>query len=128
MSDNPSGEGSGGRTGQGGGSAEFLVVGIGASAGGIPALKQFFSRVTRGHGPAFVVILHLSPEHESNLAAVIEIETRLPVMQVNGTVKIEPNNIYVNPPTKYLIVEDGFIKLAEPERLRGGHTDFRHRH
>jgi len=100
----------------------FLVVGIGASAGGITALKEFFGHVTADSGVAFVVILHLSPQHESNLAAVLQAETKVPVTQVTEAVKLEPNHVYVIPPTKYLGVDDGHIKLVEPERLRGGHT------
>jgi two-component system, chemotaxis family, CheB/CheR fusion protein len=107
---------------QDGNEPEFLVVGIGASAGGISALRRLFSRVTPDGSSAFVVILHLSPAHESNLAAIIQTETALRVMQVNEMVRIEPDHIYVNPPSKYLVVEGGYLKLAEPERLHGGHT------
>jgi two-component system CheB/CheR fusion protein len=76
----------------------FLVVRIGASAGGISALRQFFSRVTPESGAAFVVILHLSPRHESNLAALLQTQTTLTVTQVNETVALQANHIYVNPP------------------------------
>src|SRR5713226_4077669 len=107
---------------QEGGKPHFLVVGIGASAGGITALKEFFGHVTADSGIAFVVILHLSPQHESNLAAVIQAETKVPVTQVTQPVKLEPNHVYVIPPTKYLGIDNGHIKLVEPERLRGGHT------
>jgi len=100
----------------------FLVVGIGASAGGITALKEFFSHVTADSGVAFVVILHLSPQYESNLAAVLQAESKVPVTQVTEAVKLEPNRVYVIPPTKYLEIDHGYIKLVEPERLRGGHT------
>lgn len=99
-----------------------LVVGIGASAGGIAAIRRFFRRVPADSGFAFVVIVHISAEHESNLAAIVQNETSLPVMQVNETVQVEPNRIYVNPPGKYLVMERGTIRLAEPERLHGAHT------
>ena len=49
---------------------DFLTVGIGASAGGIKPLKEFFAAMPADNGMAFVVILHLSPEHESQLPAV----------------------------------------------------------
>src|SRR6266849_4855988 len=113
---------SGSPAAQEGGNPHFLVVGIGASAGGITALKEFFGHVTADSGIAFVVILHLSPQHESNLAAVIQAETKVPVTQVTQPVKLEPNHVYVIPPTKYLGIDNGHIKLVEPERLRGGHT------
>ena len=58
---------------------EFLVVGLGASAGGIQALKEFFSKVPRDSGIAYVVILHMSPEHESKLAQILQITSAIPV-------------------------------------------------
>src|SRR5229473_7831345 len=73
----------------------FLVVGVGASAGGIQALKEFFKRVNDDTGMAYVVILHMSPEHESKLAEILQVVSRIPVTQVNERVKIEPNHVYV---------------------------------
>jgi two-component system, chemotaxis family, CheB/CheR fusion protein len=49
-----------------------LVVGLGGSAGSISALRAFFSRMPEDSGLAFVVVLHLSPEHESSLAALLQ--------------------------------------------------------
>src|ERR1044072_6794066 len=74
---------------------DFLVVGIGASAGGIRALQEFFSTMPPNSGMAFVVILHLSPQHESNLAEIIQTQTAMKVIQVNETHKVEPHHVYV---------------------------------
>ncbi len=98
---------------------DFLTVGIGASAGGIKPLKEFFAAMPADSGMAFVVILHLSPEHESELPAVLQTNTSMPVVQVRGTVKIEPNHVYVIPPTKHLAMVDTEIRLIEPETIRG---------
>jgi two-component system CheB/CheR fusion protein len=98
---------------------DFLTVGIGASAGGIKPLKEFFAAMPADNGMAFVVILHLSPEHESQLPAVLQTNTSMPVIQVQETVKIEPNHVYVIPPTKHLAMMDGEIRLIEPETIRG---------
>ena len=49
----------------------FLIAGLGASAGGVQALKEFFSNVPAESGIAYVVILHLSPEYDSQLAEVL---------------------------------------------------------
>ena len=68
---------------------------------------------------AFVVILHLSQQHESNLSEIIQRETAMPVRQVTETLKIEPNNVYVIPPAKHLIVSDGVIEPKEPIREKG---------
>ncbi len=97
----------------------FLTVGIGASAGGIQPLKEFFAAMPDGNGMVFVVILHLSPEHESQLSSVLQTSTKMPVIQVRETVKIEPNHVYVIPPTKHLAMVDGEIRLIEPETIRG---------
>jgi two-component system, chemotaxis family, CheB/CheR fusion protein len=100
----------------------FFVVGIGASAGGVSALRQFFSHVEPQSDVAFVVIQHLSPQHESSLPALIQSQTSVPVTQVTEAVQVEPNHIYVIPPSKYLIMADGRIRLTEPEIMRGSHT------
>src|SRR5690348_14831614 len=81
---------------------DMLVVGIGASAGGIKALKSFFSAMPPDSGLAFVVILHLSKDHESHLAEILQGETTMKVTQVQETLVVEPNRVYVIPPGKHL--------------------------
>lgn len=92
---------------------KFLVVGIGASAGGIQALKKFFEHVPTDSGIAYVVILHLSPSHDSKLAEVIRVSANIPVTQVLEKMKIAPNNIYVVPPNQHLVMEDGHINVSQ---------------
>jgi two-component system CheB/CheR fusion protein len=92
---------------------DFLVVGIGASAGGITALKEFFQYVSAESGMAYVVILHLSPEFESKLAEILQLTAQIPVEQVNNTtVKIKPDCVYVIPPNKSLSMIDGYLKTS----------------
>ena len=64
------------------GAENFLVVGIGASAGGVRALRSFFANVPAHTGMAYVVILHLSPDHDSQLAEVLQSVSLLPVTKV----------------------------------------------
>ena len=97
----------------------FFLVGIGASAGGVAACKHFFEAVRPGHGMAYVVVLHLSEEHESHMAEILQNVTALPVIQVAETVQVVPDHVYVIPPTHYLAMEDGHIILTEPQRVRG---------
>ena len=66
---------------------DFLIVGIGASAGGIQALKHFFENVPADSGAAYVVILHLSPDHDSQLAEVLQTVATIPVTQVKEKVR-----------------------------------------
>jgi PAS domain S-box-containing protein len=87
----------------------FLIVGLGASAGGIQALREFFERVADDSQIAYVVILHLSPDHDSQLAQILQGVTRLPVIQVTERIKIVPNHIYVVPPNQHLRLEEDAI-------------------
>ena len=93
---------------------DFLIVGIGASAGGIKALKEFFQAVPKNSGMAYVVILHLSPDYDSKLAEVLQTTAQIPVRQVkNRRVKVEPNCVYVIPPNKSLALLDGHLATSE---------------
>src|SRR5690242_8500306 len=69
------------------------VIGIGASAGGIAPLQQFFADMSPDTGLAFVVVMHLSPEFESQLPNVLQQKTSMPVTQVTESVKVKPNNV-----------------------------------
>src|SRR5687768_6883408 len=91
---------------------DFLIVGIGASAGGIQALKEFFENVAADSGMAYVVILHLSPDHDSRLAEVLQQSAPIPVTQVTKRVQVEPNHVYVVPPNKHLTMMDGDIVVS----------------
>ncbi|HMF98645.1 MAG TPA: CheR family methyltransferase [Vicinamibacterales bacterium] len=99
----------------------LLVVGIGASAGGIKALKEFFSHVAPDSGIAYVVILHLSPDHDSKLAEVLQTTAPMPVSQVTAATPITPDHVYVVPPNKSLEIADGTLIISEitrPEQRR----------
>jgi len=92
----------------------FLVAGIGASAGGIKALRSFFENVSEDSGIAYVVILHLSPDFESKLAEILQSVCKIPVSQVKkNKVKVRPNHVYVIPPNKSLKMYDGTLALSE---------------
>jgi two-component system CheB/CheR fusion protein len=102
-------------------SAEELlpVVGLGGSAGSIGPLREFFSRMPADSGMGFVVVLHLSPEHESILASVLGNVTAMPVVQVTREVKIGPNCVYVIPPGKQLSIEEGNLRVYDLQQDRG---------
>src|SRR6185436_5806876 len=89
------------------------VVGIGASAGGIEALSEFFRAVAPDSGAAYVVILHLSPDHDSQLAQVLQHTALIPVTQVTERVRLEADHAYVVPPNKILRIEGDSIVVEE---------------
>lgn len=97
---------------------ETMVVGIGASAGGLAALKIFLETIPVDSGLAFVVVVHLSPEHESGLAELLQPCARVPVQQVTGTVALEPNRVYVIPPNRNLETIDSHLRLSALEVQR----------
>jgi two-component system, chemotaxis family, CheB/CheR fusion protein len=87
------------------------VVGLGGSAGAIPALQAFLASMPPDSGQAFVVVMHLAPEHVSTLPEILQHCTHMPVVQVTDRVKIAPNSVYVVPPGKTLLAMDGYLAL-----------------
>ena len=96
---------------------DLLVVGLGASAGGIQALRQFFEHVPPDSGMAYVVILHLSPDHDSRLAEVLQHSAAIPVTQVRTRVRVQPDHVYVIPPNQSLSMLDGCLELSDMTRI-----------
>jgi two-component system CheB/CheR fusion protein len=102
-------------------SITFPVVGIGASAGGLPALISLFENMPARTEMAFVVILHLSPTQPSSAAAILQRATGMPVVQVSSRVQIEPDHIYVIAPNQQMSMMDGLLLVDSLERPRGRH-------
>jgi two-component system, chemotaxis family, CheB/CheR fusion protein len=104
-------------------SRRITVVGIGASAGGIEALREFFDAVPPDLGLAYVVIVHLSPDHNSELAAIIGRRTRMPVAEVNEQkLELKPDHVYVISPDHKLEISDTSIRGAPFHEPHGRRT------
>ncbi|HZE91136.1 MAG TPA: chemotaxis protein CheB, partial [Rhizobacter sp.] len=97
----------------------FPVVGIGASAGGVTALQRLFGQMPAKTGMAFVVVVHLSPKHESTLDKILQNATPMPVSQVTAAAHIEADHVYVIPPSKGLSMSDGCLRLTDSPRVDG---------
>ena len=95
------------------------IVGLGGSAGGIVAMQEFFAAMPVDSGMAFVVILHLSPTHESSLPEMFQRSTAMPVVAAIDGAAVEPNVVYVIPPGKFLAATNGQLRLTEAEEHRG---------
>ncbi|HEY2561565.1 MAG TPA: chemotaxis protein CheB [Caldimonas sp.] len=99
--------------------AMLPMVGLGGSAGSIAALQGFFSAAPNDSGMAFVVVMHLSPEHDSLLAEILQRTTTMPVRQVQDQAKVEANHVYVIPPGKTLTALDGRLLCGELTPYQG---------
>lgn len=92
---------------------DFPVVGLGASAGGLEALKAFFSHVPEKSGMAYIVVIHRSPEGPNLIADLIRKTTNLPVTNAGDDQALAPDHVYVAPPDKEITLFNGKIHLLE---------------
>jgi two-component system CheB/CheR fusion protein len=100
-------------------SLSFPIVGIGASAGGLDALEQFFTNMPKDSGMAFVVIQHLDPDHVGIMPELLQRTTVMKVTQVTDNLKVKPNHVYIIPPNRSMSVLNGCLHLFEPIEKRG---------
>jgi PAS domain S-box-containing protein len=97
------------------------ICAIGASAGGVRALLDFFGAIDDDLGLAYVVVIHLAPNHPSQLSGILGERTNMPVEQVEHTLQLRPNCVYVIAPDRELVIERGSLvpkPLTEPRNKR----------
>jgi two-component system CheB/CheR fusion protein len=97
-----------------------LVVGIGASAGGLEAFTELLSHLPDDTGMAFVLIQHLDPKHESHLTELLSRASKMPVSEIKSETRARANHVYVISPRCNLGISDGVLD-ASP-RPAGGHN------
>lgn len=97
----------------------FLVVALGASAGGLEAFEDFFRHMPSDSGIAFVLVSHLDPGHASMLTEILQRVTVMKVLEVKSGMKVEPNSVYVIPPNREMSIVRRTLKLSIPTVLRG---------
>jgi chemotaxis protein methyltransferase CheR/two-component system CheB/CheR fusion protein len=90
------------------------IVGIGASAGGLEALEDFFSHVKTPSNMAFIVIQHLDPSRKGIMAELLDRCTEMKVTEAGNGMKVMPNCVYVIPPNRDLSILHGSLLLLEP--------------
>jgi two-component system CheB/CheR fusion protein len=109
-----------GRLKKSGGSRRVpLIVGVGASAGGLEAFTQLLQHLSADTGMAFVLVQHLDPARDSALSELLSKATSLPVREVTDGLPVAPNHIYVIPPNRGLSIARGVLKLR-PRPATGG--------
>ena len=91
-----------------------LIVGIGASAGGLNAFTAFFPSMPPDSGMTFVLVQHLAPDHKSLLADLIGKVTAMPVMEAENDTAVAPNTVYVIPPDATLTFRQRSLQVSKP--------------
>ncbi|MGH8596381.1 MAG: chemotaxis protein CheB, partial [Gammaproteobacteria bacterium] len=89
-----------------------VVVGVGASAGGLEAFTALLKHLPADTGLAFVLVQHLDPHHESALTHLLASATSMPVTEVKNNQAVRANCVHVIPPNTSMSIERGALKLA----------------
>ena len=93
---------------------DLIIVGIGASAGGLEAFKSFFSRMSADSGMAFVLAQHLAPDHPSMLVELLSRTTSMPVCEAVNEMAVIANHVYIIPPNATLTIEKTHLIVTTP--------------
>ncbi|WP_340680700.1 CheR family methyltransferase [Paraglaciecola sp.] len=104
----------------------LLVVGVGASAGGLDSLKRFFTTVPKDAPIAFIVVQHLDPNHKSMMADILARQTPFSFCQAKHDQSIEAGMGYLIPPNAYIEVIEHTIKITKPQHQRGSRLAIDH--
>lgn len=83
----------------------FYILGVGASAGGLDAIKQLVAQAPENFPHTFVAIQHISPDYKSMMPEILARETHLPVREVLDDMPVEPGHIYLIPPKSNVIIQ-----------------------
>ena len=106
------------------GRADFPVVAIGASAGGLEACKKLLDALPADNGMAFILVQHLDPSHDSMMVDLLAGHTSMPVSQATDGMAIERERVYVIPPGVYLSVDKGALRISRPQERHGARLPF----
>jgi two-component system, chemotaxis family, CheB/CheR fusion protein len=99
--------------------SEFPIVGVAASAGGLEAFTLLLEHLPVDTGMGFVLIQHLSPDHESLLAEILTRVTEMMVCEAQQGMRVEPNHVYVIAPNTKMVLDGGVLQLSPREKIFG---------
>ena len=97
---------------------DLIVVGIGASAGGLEALESMFVQMPNNCGMAFVIVQHLSPDFKSLMVELLGRHTQMAIHRVQDDMLVEPDSLYLIPPKQDMIIENGRLQLTERQATK----------
>src|ERR1700693_766406 len=103
---------------------DFLIVGIGASAGGLDACRKLVEALSARNGMAFILVQHLDPTHESMMVDLLASHTAMTVRQAADGMLLERDHLYVIPPGTYLSAGNGALHLSESRARHGARLPF----
>ncbi|MEP6263031.1 MAG: CheR family methyltransferase [Gillisia sp.] len=89
------------------------IIAVGASAGGLEALKAFFQNIPENDNNSYVVIQHLSPDYKSMMGELLAKSTTLKIEQIKDNMEILPGRIYLIPPVNNLVIQNGMLHLLD---------------
>ncbi len=99
----------------------FVVVGVGASAGGLEALSKLLANLPQNPGVAVVVIQHLDPHYETKLSTLLSRVTKMPVLEAQQDLAVRPDHVYVIPKNTTMTIAQGNLRLSPRDDSHGLH-------
>ncbi|HZY82387.1 MAG TPA: chemotaxis protein CheB, partial [Cyclobacteriaceae bacterium] len=97
---------------------QHYIVAIGASAGGLEAIHEFFDNMSENNNLSFIVIQHLSPDHKSLLVELVARHTNMEVFEASNNMEIKKRCIYIIPNNKFIQVQKNKLILLEKLPLK----------
>jgi two-component system CheB/CheR fusion protein len=95
-----------------------VIVGIGASAGGLEAIKELLEKLPGDTGMALVLVQHMDPQHKSALTEIFSKITSMPVSEVEDKTVVKPDHVYIIPPGKAMFIAQGVLSLVPREDMQ----------
>jgi two-component system CheB/CheR fusion protein len=87
---------------------KHVIIAIGASAGGLEAIKELLGSLPATIGNASIIVAqHVSPTHKSMLVQLLARDISLNVVEAMDAASIEANTVYITPPDKQIIIDNG---------------------
>jgi len=97
----------------------MVIVGVGASAGGLEALRPFVANLPPQSNMAYVIVQHMAPQYRSMLVQLLSRETGLPIKEIEHGSIVEANTVHICPPNKDVRLYGGQLMLKEPSAPHG---------
>ena len=102
--------------------SEHFIIAIGASAGGLEAIHEFFDNMPSNGNLSFIIIQHLSPDYKSLLVELVSKHTNMKVYEADHNALVKGNCVYVIPNNKLLTIKSGRLQLEDKIQEKAPNT------